>query len=282
MSWAPVDLVADSDLLAYESQILTQFNVFNWTTRRQKALEDWLFPLLEARGFVPERLRTRFEPAAIVGDTAAASSDLTSAGNTSEGLDVAAILADPADSIYIGSRNPFRGLSLRMLDQVNTGTGALAVSYWADGWTTLAIADGTKAAGVSLVKGGAITWTMPELWVPRTLSPITDPIYWVRLRADAVMVGPKVGPLLVIRRSRLCAPVTFRTLSLIFREAPTSQDGPWDAKAVYYEQEAEQSWLRVADHIGGEFDTDGSDAISSDETEQTADAVSGGWTMERA
>ena len=95
--------------------------------------------------------------------------------------------------------------------------------------------------------------------------------------------GALAGPVLVILRSALCAAATLRTLELIFREAPIAQDGPWLEKAEYYGGQAKEAWQRVADTIGGEFDTDDDDAINEDERGQTAAEVSGGgWTLERA
>ena len=59
MSWHPNDLLTDQDLVAYERDILTRFNVTDWQARREKVLEDWLWPQLRANGFAAERFRTR-------------------------------------------------------------------------------------------------------------------------------------------------------------------------------------------------------------------------------
>ena len=123
---------------------------------------------------------------------------------------------------------------------------------------------------------------MPDAVVARSVS-TSGALYWARLLLSAAPTsGTAIGPVSVIRRSRLCAAVTLRTLSLIFREAPSQQDGPWEAKADWYEKEAERAWLRVAGQIGPEFDTDGDDTIGDTERGQTAEDVNGGgWTMER-
>lgn len=282
MSWMPNDLVTDKDLEGYERTLLTQFGATDWQARRKKALEDWLFPLLEATGFDPQRFRTRFVPQSVMGYTSSAYSDKGTAATTVDGLDLAAILAASTDYLYIGSSVPFRGVSIRMADAVSSATGTASWTVWADAWKRPDdLVDQTLVGAKAFGRGGAVTWTMPEQVVARSVNSV-GPYYWARVSASAAPTSALAGPLLVIRRSRLCAAVTLRTLALIFREAPTGQEGPWDAKAQWYEQEAERAWLRVVDHIGGEFDSDQSDAISSTESQQTAAAVSGGgWQWER-
>jgi len=283
-SWAPNDLVSDADLTAYERKILTQFGVSDWQMRRQKVLEDWLFPQLEAKGFLPQRFRTRFDINAVLSVTSAVTTDQTSAARTVGGLNLNTILATSSDLIYIGSVEPFRGISVRMQDAVNAVAATLTLQVWADTWKTpTSINDGTKlVSGTPFSSGGAITWTMPDALVERSLQS-TGPYYWAKLAlSTAPTASTAIGPIGVIRRSRLCAPAALRTLSLIFREAPTSSDGPWDEKAEYYEVEADKAFARVIEHIGGEFDTDADDQVDADEAVQTSDSVSGGgWTWER-
>jgi hypothetical protein len=106
MSWAPTDLVSDADLTAYESKILTSFNVSDWAEKRRRALEDWLAPILRGRGYDLARLRTRFEPEAVLGFTGAAYTDKTAAATdaTTDDVDLAAVFATPGtDALYIGS-----------------------------------------------------------------------------------------------------------------------------------------------------------------------------------
>jgi hypothetical protein len=284
MSWSPNDLVSDADLTAYEQTILTQFGQTDWQSRRQKALEDWLFPQMEARRFMPERLRTRFEPKHVMGVTNGVTADLTSVAMSEGGLNLATILAAPSDALYVASDAPFRGLSVRMLDAVNAVTATLTTHLWTDTWAAPSgVSNGTVASGKPFTKGGAITWSLPEGLVLRSLQGV-GPYYWLKLSLSATMTaGTAIGPVGVIRRSRLCAPATLRTLALIFREAPTSQEGPWEEKAVWYENEADAALARVWETIGGEFDTDGDDVVDQAEQGQTAAEVTGGpWSFERA
>ena len=86
---------------------------------------------------------------------------------------------------------------------------------------------------------------------------------------------------MVVGRSQ----ITFRTLELIMREAPTSGSGPWAEKAEYYKGEADLALQRALQIIGGEFETDDppTDVISAEEAAQTTEQVgAGGWKMERA
>jgi hypothetical protein len=48
--------------------------------------------------------------------------------------------------------------------------------------------------------------------------------------------------------------VVFRTLQLIFQEAPTGADGPWREKADFYKDEADAALQRALAICGGEFD----------------------------
>lgn len=290
MSWNPNDLVADVDLLAYEPTILTQFGRQDWTEKRAKALEDWLWPALIARGFDPDRLRTRVAPTAVVGVTSSVATDVTTAATDATADDVAlgAILASASDALYVGCARPFRGLSLRMADDVSSATVAAQVAIWQDAWTPVGVKDGTRGesgSGPSFRQGGAITWTVPGGWVTRTLYDVDTPLYWARLTATAALsAGATVSQIGAIRRSLFCAPVTYKTLEWIFRAAPTSQEGPWDGRADFYAEMAASALSRALDHAGGEFDTvTEDDVVDATEAAQTATSAGGGpWTWERA
>lgn len=286
-SWHPLDLVSDADLRAYESDILTNFGEPTFDEKRSKALEDWLFPILRSNGFDPFRLVTRVEASKVLGYTGSAYTDRSAAATDSspDDLALATIFATPGtDAIYVGSTQPFRGAFMRMLDAVSAVTGTLSVAYWNGVWKTIPIADGTvHVSGKTFSGGGSVTWTLPVDWQRRVLNG-SDSIYWVRLTVSAVPTGATASQISVIRASSLRAPVTFRTLQLIFREAPTSQDGPWTEKADFYKGEAEQALQRALGIIGGEFDTDDSDQIDGDEATQTAAQAGGsggGVALER-
>jgi hypothetical protein len=287
MSWHPNDLVTDTDLVAYENGILTNFNQATWHTKRQKALEDWLGPILRTQGFEIERLRTRNEANLVLGFTGAVYTDLTSAtrDTTADDLDLAAVFATVGtDCLYIGSKQQFRGLSIRMADTVSAVTAKVTVANWSDSWKNLTLTDGTcLASGKSFSGGGAISWSVPSTWVKRSING-TDPLYWVKVTISATPTAAKAGQIGVIRRSVLCAPAALRTLTLIMREAPTGGSGPWTDKAAYYETEADAALQRALLLCGGEFETDEppTDLIGEDEEDQTAAEAAGtGWRMER-
>lgn len=278
MSWHANDLVSDVDLASYERHILDGFGATEWKPRRTKALEDWLFPILQGRGFDPHRLRTRYEADAVYPYTAAAFADATSAAqDTAEGdVDLAAVFATAgSDALYIGSKKPFRGVFFRILDAVSSATGTITVSYWSGAWEPITIADATTVNGKTLAAGGSVSWALPDDWQTRTLNS-SSALYWVKVTVSATPTGATATQIGVIRASALRAPATFRTLQLIFQEAPTSSDGPWEAKAAFYRDEAEQALQRALPIIGGEFDSDQSDQVSEAESEQTAEQAGGG------
>lgn len=287
MSWQPNDLVTDADLLAYESDILTAFRKVDWQEKRRKAINDWVRPLLRANGFAVEKFRTRFEPDAVFGYTATIYADLlgVSTNTTQDDLNLATIFATfGSDALYVGSSQQFRGLSIRMQDSVTAVTNTLTVSYWNDSWTALVITDKTqKTSGKSFSGGGAVTWKLPDDW---TLRAVNDTrLYWAKLTVSATPTSATAGQIGVIRTSALSPAVTFWTLALIMREAPTGGDGPWAEKANWYEAQAEAAWQRALPALGGEFETDDpvTDQISETESEQTTSEVTGGpWRMERA
>jgi len=285
MSWHPADLVTDADLLAYEPKILTHFGQASWGDLRTKVLEDWLWPQLRGRGFDPARFRTRYAADAVC--YGASYTDLTEAATdtTTDDLPLATIFASASAYLYVGSAQPFRGISLRITDAPSATAATLSVALWRDIWQSAAITDGTaKTSGVPLSGGGAITWTVPADWATRDLGTF-GPYYWARIALSAVPTGATATQVSVIRRSLLCAPVTFRALALIFRGAPLNQAGPWEPRADWYEQEAERALDRAWPVLGGEFDTiTEDDVVDADEQAQTPDAARGntGWTYERA
>ena len=287
MSWHPNDLLTDADLVAYESTILKQFGRVDWQDRRQRVLEDWLWPILRGRGLDPERFRTRYQPSAAYGFTSGVYTDVLGAvtSTTADDLDLGATLASASDALYIGSVKQFKGLSVRLLDSVSAVAATVSVAVWADAWRPLAVTDGTQmTGGVSFSGGGALTWTLPETWVARSLNN-SNRYYWARLTMAAAPTSATVSQIGCIRRSVLGGPVTLRTLAYIFREAPTKQDGPWFAKAEWYEAQADFALERALPLVGGEFDTiTEDDLIDTDEAAQTPEEAAGDagvWGFER-
>jgi hypothetical protein len=286
MSWHPNDLLTDADLIAYERDILTRFNVADWAARRGKALEDWLWPQVRQAGFNPARFRTRHTPHVVWGFTSSAYTDRTSVATsaTADDLALATILAAGTDALVVGSEQQFRGISLRMLDTVSSTAATLTVELWRDGWRAVSTQDDTNQGGVPFARGGAMTWTVPHDWVLRTLSTNTTPYYYARIRTSAAPTGALAGQVSVIQRSVLAAPLTYRVLSMIFREAPMQQDGPWTDRAIYYETEAALALARALTLVGSEFDADSptDDTLDRADEAQTANAAGSPFRWERA
>ncbi len=283
MSWHLNDLLTDEDLVSYESAILTQFGTTDWQARRTKALEDWLFPILKGQGFDPQRLRTRYECDAVLGYTSAAYTDFTSASQdtTTEDINLATVLASAGSGVlYIGSTSPFRGIFLRLHDAVSSVAGTMTVQYWSGAWEAVAVLDRTSVNGKTLAAGGAVTWTLPVDWAVRKVDTV-DKLYWVKVTVSATPTGAVASQIGTIRASALRAPTTYRTLQLIFQEAPTGSDGPWADKAAFYRTEADAALQRALPILGGEFDTDESDLISEEESDASTAASSEGFLWER-
>jgi hypothetical protein len=245
MSWQPGDLLSDDDLLAYESTLAQTFNRVEWDDKRSLALEHWMFPILRANGYQPENLRTRYEPDAVWGYTSSAFTNKTAdaVNETSDDLNLATILATAGtDAVYVGSEKAFRGVSWRVLDAPSAVTGTVTVSYWADQWVPIGMTDQTTQGGVLFARGGSMTWRVPSDWVKRPIS-TSDSLYYVKVQVSAT---------------------------------PTS------AKAVWYENEANAALERALKLVSAEIDTDISDQVSEEETEQTAAEVSNGtFRLER-
>ncbi len=286
MSWHPNDLVSDADLLAYERTILTQFNVADWQAKRLKALEDWLWPQLRERGYPAERFRTRIAATSVLSSTSSVFTDQTDAASdaTADDLNLTTILAAGTDYLALGSAQQFRGVSVRVLDGVNSVAATLTVESWQDAWTAMTVTDTTQLTiGKPFSKGGTVIWVVPDNWTVRALNS-SDPLYWVRLRLSAAPTGLRVGQISCIRRSVLCAPATFRTLALIFREAPVSHKSPWIEKADFYEREAQLAINRAWPLVGGEFDLNvpPDDVVDATEIAQTSDTAATPFRWERA
>ena len=284
-SWAPVDLVSDADLVTYEGSILKQFGQASWEDKRRAAIGHWLFPLLKGRGYDPFRLITRAEASVVYGYTGSAYSDMTSTcrDTTADDVNLATIFATAgSDALYVGSTEPFRGLYVAQDDSVSSASSVLSVAYWNGAWTNLGVSDGTRhTSGKTFSGGGSVPWSLPVDWMRRAVNSSAR-IYWVKLTVSATPTSAKARQIGMIRQSALSAPATLRTLELIFREAPTGQDGPWEEKASYYKGEAEAALDRAWAYLSQEFDSDNSDQVSDTEHQQTADQVSNGWSLERA
>jgi hypothetical protein len=157
-SWHPTDLVTDQDLLDYERSLPLIFGENEqWAAQRTKALEDWLFPTLKGQGLEPQRLRTRFVPSEAYSHIASAYADVTTAASdiAADDLNLATIFATAAsDRLYVASTEPFRGLFVRIHDEVSSATSALTVKYWNGRWKALAIADGTAAVSGKTLRLG--------------------------------------------------------------------------------------------------------------------------------
>jgi hypothetical protein len=99
--WHPNDLVTDRDLLAYEPTVLSQFAQLDWQQKRQKAMDDWLMPLLEQRGYPADKFRTRAKPDVVFSYASSVYTDQTAAADTVDGLNLATLLSASTKYLYM-------------------------------------------------------------------------------------------------------------------------------------------------------------------------------------
>jgi|SRR5256885_9006423 len=266
MALLAADLVTDLDLLALDSSVLKEFGATSFNTKRQIAVTDWLRPRLEAANLPPDRHMTRRQPDVAWGLHGSTYTDLATALKGPTDVWINSLLATPAtDALYVGMREPYRGLWCALTDTINANDSVLAVSYWSGQWTQFGSGTSWKdntqqVAGRSWSKGGRIGWTLPEDWMPRAIN--GSLAYWVRLQASASLSAPTLAQqILPISRSRLTDPLAHYTLGLIYREAVANKRGEWEAKAKLFLDLAKTNLDTALLYIRDEFDVDNDSAV---------------------
>lgn len=266
--WTPSDILTDLDLLAIDRLALTDFGVSALTDKRAVAV-DWLAQRVEQAGYRLHQHAIRKVPDAVWGYDGATYTDYTTAsGDTTDGdLPLATIFAAPATAmIYLGSRDPFRGVQVGVLDAVNANTCTLAVRVWAGAWTSVtSLADGTLAsASKSLSGGGLVSWQRPDAWSRRTVN--NSLLHWARLTLSSSLTAATAASYLrPIVPSRLTLPGTFYALGLLYQESYGSQRGQWQEKAdVFFTRAAAELEIALP-LIVDEFDVDNTDAVDRTE-----------------
>jgi hypothetical protein len=267
MALLAADLVTDLDLLALDSSVLKEFGATAFNAKRQIAVTDWLRPRLEAANLPPDKHMTRRQP-----DAAFHYNELS---NTWEDITVRltgpsefylnSLLAQPVyDRLYIGMREPYRGLWCGLTDSVNTNSTTLAVAYWSGQWTQFGSGtswrDNTQSSvGRSFTKGGRVGWTLPEDWMPRGIN--NTVAYWVKLSVLSSLTVTVAQQILPVTRSRLTDPLAHYTLGLIYRVAIANKRGEWEAKAKLFLDLAKTNLDAVLPYIRDEFDIDNDQAV---------------------
>ena len=266
--WTPADLLTDLDLLAIDRLCLTDFGVSDLTDKRRAAL-DWLAPRVEQAGYKLWQHATRKAPEAVFGYTGTAYSDLTAAATDTTDADVplSSILAVPSSAaVYVGLRDPFKGVYIGVSDNVNANSATLDVSVWTGAWTTVtSLVDGTQAtAGKSCSGGGLVTWQWPDTWTRRTLN--NSLLYWAKVTfASTLTAGTSAAQLTPVVPSRLTLPATYYTLGLLYQESYGSQRGSWQEKADKMFAAATDGLAIALPLIADEFDVSGDDTVARDE-----------------
>lgn len=267
MSLIPADLLTDLDVLALDVRATSDYGTGNATLseKRRVAVTDWLRPRVEQAGYPAHRHMTRRAPDAAWQLTGGAYTDRISAlgDYTSDDLDLNDVFVTVGtDALYVGSREPFRGLYVALVDSLNTVASVASVTYWNGAWTAPAsLIDGTIAtSGKSFSGSGRITWSLPDDWHVRPVN--NSPAYWARLTVSARPTDEtRVGQVLPLSRSRLTYPAACYTLGLLYQEGIGNQRGDYAAKADRFFAEADRALAVALPLAQDEFDVDATGAV---------------------
>lgn len=258
----PGDLVTDLDLLALDTQCATDFGGSSLQTKRRVAVEHWLRPQLEQAGYQPWHLRTRRAFELAWGLCAGTYTDLVEAFDDIEGTSpVASLVVTPSsDCLYLGLREPFRGLHVGLEDAVNSTAGVASLTYWAGTWKAFgSLVDDTKVSGLSLAKAGRVDWTVPDDWYPRAVN--DEVAYYVRVQVSSPCAPAALTHVSALVTSRLTYPVARYALSLLYAEGSGSSRGRWADKAETWAKLAQAELDRVLPLVRDEFDIDATDTV---------------------
>jgi hypothetical protein len=266
--WTPADLLTDLDLLAIDRLCLSDFNVTSLADKRRAAM-DWLAPRVEQAGYKLWQHAVRKAPDAVFGYTGYAYTDFTSAALDTTDADLAlssVVLAPATDALYVGSRDPFKGLYVGIADRVNTNSTLLDVSVWTGKWTTVtSLIDGTQAtARKSCSGGGMVTWQPPDTWTKRSVN--NSLLYWGKVTfSSSLSPAAAAGQLTPIAASRLTFPAAHYALGLLYQESYGSQRGQWLEKADKMFAAAEGGLAVALPLIADEFDVTADGVVSREE-----------------
>lgn len=270
------DILSDLDVLGLDVQIEDDFGTdwaANLAEKRRIAVEDLVAPKLLEAGYSPQLHLARKAPDVAWAFTGGVYTSQTEAlsDKTADDVEIAAIFATPAnDALFVGMREPYRGLYVGMLDTVNAVVGVSSITYWNGGkWAGVnSLVDGTQVTSnsISFSGGGRVRWQLPEAWARRPLGDNVDWRYYVRIQLSATPTNPtKVGQLLPIQRSRLTLPAAYLALGLMYEEAAGGNRGEWTEKGERFYKRGEVLLDRAVPHLRDEFDVDESQAVQRTE-----------------
>lgn len=283
----PADLLTDLDVLALDNRATSDYGIANATLseKRRVAVTDWLRPRIEQVGYRAHRHLARRAPDAGWQLTGGVYTDRIGefGDDTTNDVDLHDVFVTPGtDALYIGSREPFRGVYVAMIDSLNTAASVASLTYWNGAWTApSSVVDGTiQASGKSFSGSGRITWSLPDDWHTRQIN--NSPAYWVRLTVSARPTDEtRVGQVLPLSRSRLTYPAALYALGLLYQEGIGNQRGDYAAKADRFFAEAERALAIALPLISDEFDVDASGALERLEVNSIARSTQNLFTWER-
>ena len=129
-------------------------------------------------------------------DALVAASNITDGSEALQDNDTATTLslnsldtAANGDFIYVGARQPFRGVRVIIGNSNSVGASTLTVKYWnGSAWANITATDGTTGGGDTFNTSGNVTWTVPTAWAVTSLRVAGDTL----LRAPAVLDDPTI------------------------------------------------------------------------------------------
>ena len=270
MSLIASDLVTDLDLVALDARALKDFGDTNATLddKRRIAVEEWLAPAMESRGFNPEQHRMRKAPDACLGQVSSVTTDYTTAaGNvTADDLPLGTIFTggDATDALYVMLRRPHRGLYVGIEEAPNAVAAVSSPVLWSGAWTGVtSLVDATVSGSTGFAQGGAIRWKRSDVWSPRVFANTFG--YWSKIHVSSLTSTTTARQILPIVSSRLSYPTKLYTLGLLYQDAWGSAGGDWEAKSERFFAMAETELQRNINRIADEFDVDRSGAVDATE-----------------
>jgi hypothetical protein len=179
-------------------------------------------------------------------------------------LPLSSIYAVPSSAaVYVGSRDPFKGVYVGVIDSVNANTCTLAVKVWNGAWSAVtSLADGTIAStGKSFSGGGQVSWQTPDAWSRRSVN--NSLLYYAKLTlSSSLTAATAAAQLAPIVPSRLTLPASYYALGLLYQESYGSNRGQWQEKATAMFAAAQNALDVALPLIADEFDVSGDGLVT--------------------
>lgn len=264
MSWAHLSLVTDADLGELEPEATAPdapWRNTTWPAQRSAAKRDlkvWLEADYAHIPAVSDRIKDRWAPDRVWGETASTWTDYTTAAkdDNEEDITLSSVFATfGTDALYVGAGYEFEGVFFQMLDSLNAASATMTVAYWSPtGWASLTTLDGTAVSGKTLAQSGRVTWVVPSTWERRRLNGTGDEYYWIKVTVSAALTsGTAASHILPLRSPEgLKRVAAYLALHHIYNGLAAQAASPdfWRERGQAYMQKAETLYARLREHGG--------------------------------